>query len=386
METNNKTVVPPSSFKGRFIFIAWKNLPRFVLAGMIVLVIALMGVVNDKKEQLEKAKKAAHAEHKKLVNSILLDLKPRPIEDAMNLPGTIEPWIRLELMAKISGSITEVRVKEGDEVKTGQVLALMEPDDYRIALDAARAAHTLAKADYERNRAMHKTKVIPMANLETTLAQLQTTKAELEKAELQLARCTITAPMDAVIKRLDAKVGLFLSVGDPLAELLQIDRVKAVVGIPETDVDAVRRIEQVGVTIQALQNREVVGVKSYLASAPDSQAYLYRLELALDNRDHAILPGMFFRAHIVKRRIDQALIVPIYSIVSRNDEQFVFVAEGDTVRKQPVRLGVIEQWQVQVVEGLKAGDRVLVEGHREVESGQQIKIIKVVNDVQETLL
>ncbi len=386
METNKNTVVPPSSLKGRLIYLVWKHLPRFVLAGMIVLVIALMGVITDKKEALERAKKAAHAEQKTLVNAVLLELKPRPIEDAMNLPGTIEPWIRLELMAKLSGSITEVRVKEGDMVKAGQVLALMEQDDYRIALDAARAAYTLAKADYERSQAMHKTKVIPMANLETTLAQLQTTRAELEKAELQLARCTITAPMDAVIKRLDAKVGLFLSVGDPLAELLQIDRVKAVVGIPESDVDAVRRIDQVGISIQALNNREVVGVTSYLASAPDSGAYLYRLELSLENSDHAILPGMFFRAHIVKRRIDQALAVPIYSIVSRNNEQFVFVAEGETVRKQPVRLGVIEQWQVQIVEGLEAGDRVLVEGHREVENGQQIKVIKVVTDLQERLL
>lgn len=65
----------------------------------------------------------------------------------------------------MSGAITEVKVREGDTVKTGQVLAQIDADDYRVALEAARAAHTLAKADYERGLSMHQTKVIPTANL-----------------------------------------------------------------------------------------------------------------------------------------------------------------------------------------------------------------------------
>jgi membrane fusion protein, multidrug efflux system len=152
--------------------------------------------------------------------------------------------------------------------------------------------------------------------------------------------------VDCVIKRLDAKVGLYLSVGDPLAELLQIDRVKAVVGIPESDVDAVRRLDQVDLTIQALADRQLVGRRHYLAPSPDAGAYLFRLELALENPGHEILPGMFFRARLVKKRFPQALAVPLYAIISRGDEQYVFVAEGEIVRKQPVRLGVIEKWEV----------------------------------------
>ena len=373
-------VSPPSSRKGKILFFIWKHLPRLVVLGLVVLIVVLAGLVGGKKERLEQAKKAGRVEERKLVNAVLLDLQPRPIEDVINLPGTIEPWTRLELLAKVSGAIVEVKVREGDAVTTGQILALIEPDDYRVALEAARAAQALAKADYERGRTMHQTKVIPVASLESLAARLQTASAELERAQLQLSRCTITAPMDGVIKRLDAKVGLFLSVGDPLAELLQIDRVKAVVGIPESDVDAIRRLDQVGLSIQALADRALVGRRHYLAPSPDTGAYLFRLELALDNPDHEILPGMFFRARIVKQHIPQALTLPIYAVISRGDEQYVFVAEGETVRKQAVRLGVIEKWQVQITDGLKAGDRVLIEGHREVEEGQGIKVIKVVTD------
>ena len=386
MNKTEKGEHPRKSLIQRVVLLLKKNKPRFFLLSLVVLIVLLMGVIGAKKTHLEQEKQAAHVDEKKLVNAVLLTLQPRPVEDAMNLPGTIEPWTRLQLMAKISGSIIEVKVREGEAVKAGQVLALMEPDDYRIALDVARAAHVLAKAEYERTRAMHQTKVVPLANLETTAARLQTAGAELERAQLQLSRCRITAPMDCVVQRLDAKVGLYVSIGDPLAELLQIDRVKAVVGIPESDVDAVRRIDTVGVTIQAQGNRQVDGKKYYLAQAPDAGAYLFRMELALDNPDHSLLPGMFFRARIVKQRIEKALSVPLYSIISRNDEQYIFVADGEIVRKQPVKLGVIEQWQVQITDGLKPGDQVVVEGHREVENGQQIKVIRVLADAGEGLL
>lgn len=382
----NDPVLPPSSRKGRLLYFVWKHLPWFVILGLVGLIFLLAGFVVGKKERLEEARRAAHVEQKKQVNAVLLAVHPRPIEDVINLPGTIEPWTRLELLAKVSGAITEVKVREGDAVKTGQVLAQIDADDYRVALDAARAAHALAKADYERGRTMHQTKVIPVANLESLAARLQTAGAELERAQLQLARCAITAPMDCVIKRLDAKVGLYLSVGDPLAELLQIDRVKAVVGIPESDVDAVRRLDQVDLTIQALADRQLVGRRHYLAPSPDAGAFLFRLELALENPGHEILPGMFFRARLVKKRFPQALAVPLYAIISRGDEQYVFVAEGEIVRKQPVRLGVIEKWEVQITEGLKAGDRVLLEGQREVEDGQGIKVIKTVSDPKEIRL
>jgi membrane fusion protein, multidrug efflux system len=382
----NDPVLPPSSQKGRLLYFIWKHLPRLVLLGLILLIMLLGILVSGKKERLDEARKAAQVEQKKQVNAVVLTLHPRPIEDVINLPGTIEPWTRLELLAKVSGAITEVRVSEGDAVKAGEVLALIDADDYRIALEAARAAHTLAKADYERGRTMHQTKVIPVAGLESLAARLQTAGAELEKAQVQLARCAIKAPMDGVVKRLDAKVGLFLSVGDPLAELLQIDRVKAVVGIPESDVDAVRRLDQVELTVQALADRHLVGRRHFLAPSPDAGAYLFRLELALDNPGHEVLPGMFFRARLVKQRFSQALAVPLYAIISRGEEQYVFVAEGGTVRKQPVRLGVIQQWQVQIVDGLKAGDQILIEGQREVDDGQAIKIIKTVDDPKEIRL
>ena len=364
MPENDPQSARPVSLSARILRLLRDRLVLVALVSLVVFIGVLALFIGARKEQLVEAKQAARVETRPLVNVVLLELKPRPMAEALNLPGAVEPWLRLDLVARITGTVEAVLVAEGDRVQAGQTLARLDAAEYRIAVDAARAAHTLAKADYERGRAMLKTRVIPTATLESTAARLQTAAAELERAQLNLARCAITAPMDAVVKRLDAKVGLYLAVGDPVGELLQIDRVKAVVGIPESDVDAVRRLDQVALTIQALGDRPLVGRKHFLAPSPDSSAYLYRLELALDNPGHDILPGMFFRARIVKKSIPDGLAVPLYSVISRGDEQYVFIAEGDTARRRPVRLGVIEGWLVQVVEGLAPGDRVLVEGHR----------------------
>jgi len=370
----------PGTTGGRVLLFAWRNLPRLLLLFLVMIFFILMVTIRGEKERLAEEKAASRAQGRKPVNTVLLELRPTTIQDAINLPGVIEPWTRLELLARINGNIRQVLVQEGSVVTTGQVLARIEEDDYRIALDSARAAHSSAKADYERKKIMLSKKVLPVAEVELSEAQLLTAQAALEDAELQLSRCTITAPMGGVIRRLDAKVGLFLSSGDPVGEILEIDRVKAVVGIPESDVTAVRTIDKVEVEIQALDDRRMIGRKHFLAPSPESVARLYRLELELANPEGDLLPGMFLRAQVVKKVVPGALSIPIYSVISRNNEQFVFVVRDGVVHKQPVVLGIMENWLVQAAEGLKAGDLLVIEGHREVEEGQPVNVLRVITD------
>jgi membrane fusion protein (multidrug efflux system) len=383
MQDENKYRVPG---KGGVLFFVWRHLPRLVLAGLLVLFLVLAGLIGGEKERLEREKAAAKAPERRPVNAVVLALHPDAIRDAINLPGVIEPWTRLQLLAKVSGSIREVLAQEGAQVEAGQVLARIEDDDYRIALDAARAAYARAKADFERKKTMLAQRTVPVAELELSEAQMLTAKASVEEAELRLSRCAITAPIPGVVRRLDAKLGQFLSVGDPVAEILEMDRVKAVVGIPESDVAAVRAIDEVEVTVQALNDRKLTGRTHFLAPSPESVARLYRLELELANPAGDLLPGMFLRAQVVKKVAADALAVPIYSVITRNNEQYVFVLRDGLAHKQSVRLGIMEQWLVEVNEGLKAGDRVVVEGHREVEEGQPVNVLQEITDPRGLLL
>lgn len=378
--------IPPQTSRGKFVYFIWDNLPRFVLVSMVALIFVLKGVITEESKTIAAKKENEVKAAKPPVNAVTLILSPSTITDRINLPGAIEPWTRLQLMAKIGGTIEEVLVTEGAHVKKGDILARIEDADYTIALDRAQAAYSLAKDDFERDKEIYKKGVIPAATLDINRTKMQTTKADFDNAKLMLSRTVVTSPMDGVIRRLDAKVGLQLSIGDPIAEILEIDRVKAIIGIPESDVTAVRKLDTVNITIQALDDKKIKAEKHFLSPAPETTARLYNLELKIDNPENEVLTGMFVRADIVKKQIENSISVPFYSVISRNNEQYVYIEKGGLAVKKEVLLGIMENWMVQVKEGLSAGDKLIVEGHRDVEDGQKIRIIKSLNDIGEMAL
>jgi len=380
-----KPTVPQTS-RGKFVYFIWDNLPRFVLVAMVALIFVLKGVITEQSKTIAAKKETEVKAEKPPVNAVTLLLSPTTITDRINLPGSIEPWTRLQFMAKIGGSIEEVLVTEGDHVKKGDILARIEKADYTIALDRAKAAYNLAKDDFGRDKEIYKKGVIPEAALDINRTKMQTTKADFDNAKLMLSRTVVTSPMDGVIRRLDAKVGLQLSIGDPIAEILEIDRVKAIIGIPESDVTAIRKIETVNLTIQALDDKRVQAEKHFLSPAPETTARLYNLELKIDNPENEVLTGMFVRADIIKKQIENSISIPFYSVISRNNEQYVYIEQDGLAIKKEVSLGIMENWMVQVTDGLAAGDKLIVEGHRDVEDGQKVKIIKALNDIGEMTL
>ena len=372
----------PTTLRGKIVFFFWYNLPRMVLLAMGVMIVMLFATISDKKSAILAEQEAAVKQERPPVNTVVMQVHPTMISNRLNLPGSIEAWNELEMTAKIAGTVEEVIAKEGDTVREGDILIQIESADYRIALERAQAAFNLAKADYQRDKSVYSKGVIPTAELEARETRLATAKADLDNAKLMYERTTIKAPIDGVVRRLDAKVGLYLGVGDPVGKILQIDRVKAVIGIPESDVTAVRGLDTVEVTIKALDDLEVVGKNYFISSSPETLARLYRLELEIDNPDHMILPGMFARADIVKQSSDQALSIPFYSIISRNNEQYVFVEKDGVVEKRNVTTGIMEEWMVEIVDGLDPGDNVVVEGHRDVEDGRKVKVVKTITDLE----
>ncbi len=376
----------PTTPRAKIVFFIWNNLPRLLLLALVILIVILTGAIKKKQSSIAADKEAAIKPERPPINAVTLALSPSMISDRINLPGNIEAWTSLSLLAKLNGTVDEILVREGQLVKKGDILARIDAEDYRIAMDRAKAAYDLAKSDYERDRAIYGKGIIPTAELDANQTKMQTALADYENAQLQFSRCAVTAPMNGIVRKLDAKVGLQLAVGDPLAEILEIDRVKAVIGIPESEVTAVRGLDQVTVRLQALGDREITAKIHYLSSSPETVARLFRLELAIDNQNGEILPGMFVRADIVKKTVANALVVPFFSVISRNDEQYVFIEQNGTVAKRPVKIGIMEKWLVEISEGLKAGDHLLVEGHREVEEGQKVKIVKTATNLKDLTL
>jgi len=374
-----------SDAKTKILRFIWGVFPWLMVALIVVFIVNMGGRIKEKKTRLEEAKKAAMKKEVPVVRVITLTLKPRRLVDKINLPAQVEPSEEVWVKSEVPGQVVKVLVKEGQRVKRGQVLVRLDDRDYRTRLARTEANYKLAKLNYDRTEALVKKKIAAPTKLDEIEAQLKDLTAQRTEAQLALSRTRISSPTSSLLNEIEAKKGDFLAVGDPVAQILEIDHVKVIVGVPESDVAAIFDLEEAEVIIEALGKRRVKGKKVFLSRQPRSLARLFDLELRVPNPDGRILPGMFARVELVKQVFNQALAIPLYAVISQGDEYLAFVEQEGRARRRNITPGVLAGWQVQVTSGLEAGDRVIVVGHRLLDDGQEVEVIKNVSNPNEIL-
>lgn len=381
METKSNPTQPIGK---KILKLTWSSIPFIVVLLVILLVILPLGkIISAKKTELAEKRSKETAGAKSLTNVVTMELIPSMVMEKLSLPGVAKPWISLEVVSEIRGKIVSKKVTEGRRVNKGDVLAVIDKSDYQNSYDSALASYETAQSTEKRLKALVKKKIVTQSQLDDAVANVKTSKAAFENAQLNLNRCTIRSPMEGVVDRVHIENGTFLSSGDPVAQILQIDKLKIEVGIPESDVDAVRRLKTFHMTIDALSGKAYTGEYHYLYKTTDSMARLYNLEIKVDNSDGAILPDMFARVKIVKNQDPHGLAVPMYSLVARNKNIGVYVEKDGFVQFKPVRTGFQDGWRTQIPEGLHPGEKVVVVGHRIIEDGEQVNVTKIIRDMEE---
>ena len=374
-----------TKIKIKLLRFVWSTIPWLMVA-LIVAFLVTMGIrIKEKKADLEEEKKAAIKQEVPAVRIITLTLTPRRLVDKINLPAQIDPYEELWVKAEVPGRVIEVLVKEGQMVKKGQILMKLDDRDYRTRLARIEANYKLAKLNHERTKTLVKKKIAATTKLDEIEAQLKDLTAQRNEATVALSRTSITTPLSSFLNEISAKMGDYIGVGDPVAQILEIDTVKAIIGVPESDVAAIFDLNEADIIIEALGKRRVKGNKIFLSRKPRTLSRLFDLELSVPNPDGRILPGMFARVELVKHVYEDAVALPLYAIITQEDERFVFIEKEGRVEKRRVTLGTLIDWQVHITSGLKAGERVVVVGHRLLDDGQAVEVIKNVSNPNEIL-
>jgi membrane fusion protein (multidrug efflux system) len=94
---------------------------------------------------------------------------------------------------------------------------------------------------------------------------------------------------------------------------------------------------------------------------------------------------MFARVELIKKVHKEALVIPLYAVISQNDENYVFIEKDNRAEKRQVELGVLSGWQIQIKSGLETGDRVIIVGHRQLDEGRSVEVIQEVSDAEEII-
>jgi len=369
----------PKSLRGR------RLIPALIILCLLGTIGLLVVTCQSKAEVIREENQASIEKEQPPLNVVTLNLVPGMIRDQIDLPGVTEPWVELTISAEVAGKVVEKVVTEGAAVSKGDVLVRIDSRDYKNAYVSAKASHKLATSELHRLKKLHNRQAVSQSQLDNAVTDLARTRAAMDNARIALERTSIRAPFSGVVNSIVIDEGQYLAVGDPVAEILQIDRLKVRVGIPESDVAAVRRIDRFKVRIDALGGKTVVAKKHFLSKTADPMARLYNLDLELDNSGGDILPDMFTRVEIIKKELPDGLSIPLYSVISRNDDQIVYVVQENRAKARSVKLGLLDGWRVEVQEGLQAGEDVVVVGHRSLNDGEAVKVVKRVEAVEDIL-
>ena len=374
-----------TSAKSKILRWIWEFFPWVVVLCIVVFIFSLYQHIQEERSGLEKAKQEAVKKETPPVRVITLSVRPRRLEDKIKLPGYVEAAEDLLVKTEVPGQIVQVFAEEGLQIKQGQIIAQLDDRDYRSRLSAIEANFKLAKLEYDRTYSLDRKKITAASRLDEIEARLKDVSAQQAEAELALSRTRILAPIGGQVNEIIAKQGDFLGVGDPVAQIIRVSEVKVTVGDPESDVTSFFNLKEATVIIDALGKRPVRGKKIFLSRQPRNLARLYDLELKIPNPDGRILPGMFASVELVRAVYEKAFVIPLYAVINQGDEQFIYIEQDGLAKKTPVKVGQLVDWQIHIISGLSANDNVIVVGHRLLNDGQSIDVIKNVTDVREIL-
>jgi len=322
------------------------------------------------------------------------------IADVVEAVGTLRAAETSQLAAQMMGNIAEIRVREGDHVQRGQVLAVIDDAQPRAALDRATAADlaaqqeisasesdfTLAEATFKRYQTLYDRKSVSPQEFDEIKARYQGARARREmaragqaqaKAAIQQARTAlgythIVAPFDGLVTEKKADVGMLASPGMLIFTVEDLRRYRLEATVNETDLRYVLQGQQVSVSIDAVGDRELKGkvIEIVPAADPASRSFLVKVELP---SDPALRSGLFGRTQFTRKE-RTALLIPRTAIVERGQLQGIYVLDQNGIAGlRYITLGKPSAQQVEVLAGLQAGELFIADpGSREL-SGRKIE-------------
>jgi membrane fusion protein (multidrug efflux system) len=223
---------------------------------------------------------------------------------------------------------------------------------------------------------------------------VQVTKAQMDLAQSRLDRTDIVAPIAGVLNRLPVEVGEYCQPGQHVAEIVDIATAKVVVDVPEKDIYYLQVGDKVEVLANAREPVEVTGTIRYISELADPVSKTTSVEVAVPNprratgrqpvgalqpswqSDRLFRSGQIVKVRITRRLLRDAIMVPMRAVIPtpEKDTYYVYVEENGLAQRRDVAIGLIRGVDVQVTEGLNAGDRLIVEGQRFVAPDQPVQI------------
>jgi RND family efflux transporter MFP subunit len=335
----------------------------------LVCVLSLLGLSGCDAEP--QAKPAGKAQRPHLVE--LTPVSRDRLTHAADRVGSLRALNSVKIVNQSEGQLLEVRVREGDRVNAGQVLARYDDRIARAELDKALAARAQAEAEHDRAERLVAEGFLSQDAMTRAATARDTARAEVRLLEARLQQMTLTAPIDGVVSQRLVEPGDATAKHEHLLTLIDPHRLVTEVEVSELALPRLRVGNSARVRIDALGDTAHPGRILRIHPALDPATRNGRVEVVLEPLPPGARPGQFCRVTFTATEAEQ-FVIPLAALQRDKQGEFVYVfGDQDKVRRVSVRSGLRLADRVEILDGLSADARVVVKGFLELSDGRKVK-------------
>ena len=342
---------------------------------------------------------AGPAEHR--IDVAALEVGVSDLESSLQISGNFMPQTRVEIRAKLPGTLSSVAVDIGDRVRAGQVVASLDRREIDAQVDAATATVNVARAgveaaeaalanavlEQERAQKLFERGALPKQRLDaadtsrrSSVAQRDLAQANLAQAQAALRRAaevqrdaTLTSPVDGVIVERHYDAGSLVGPGDqPVVVIADLRVMKLEAGVSELEAGRLRVGMPARVTAQALPGQVFEGRVAAIAPEIDARNRHFRIEVRMANPASTVLSGMYGSAAVPLARAEKVLTVPRDAVTTRDGKRVALRIQEDTIEAVPVTEGLTDGVVTEIASGLRAGDTIVSDARQDVATGAKV--------------
>lgn len=366
------------------------------------LLLALLLAACGQSKAQDPAKKAA-AERKPLPVTVAR-VETRAVQRSVETVGSLLAWEESQVKAEVPGTVDKIFADLGDRVKAGQVLATVDPQEFRLQVEQADASLRMAKETQERMRAeqdearanleraeeLYRRELISaqerdrwrtqyrvtQALAQSSAADIQRMEAALGVSRKKLQDATIRAPITGAVAKRHVNVGEFVKDGAPLFTLVVADPLKYAGTVPERYAPELRVGQTLQLTVEAHPGQTFSGQMTRVAPAVEVQTRSLSLEARVPNADGRLRPGFFAKGAVLTRKDEAVTFVPAGAVTYFVGITKVFVVADGKAQERLVKAGSRQAGWIEILQGVRAGEAVATTNLPQLFNGAPVTVVQ----------
>lgn len=299
-------------------------------------------------------------------------VKTTDIYAAYHTASAIAADAEAPILARIDGQIVEILAEEGDTVSKGQLLARLDGDRLRLEMRQAQANLEKMNREYDRLTGLHQKGLVSATSFDGLKYDRDAQRALYKLRRLNYSYAEIRATIAGVVSSRDVKVGTNVRTGDATFTISDTSRLVAYLHIPQTELAKFAVGHAATVLVDAMPDIGFQATVERISPTIDARNGTFRATVYIDNQNGDLAPGMFGRFTIAYEKHSNALVIPAAAIVREDNEAVVYVVTGGAAIRRPIELGIQTDGQVEVLNGLEQGEKIVVTGLGGLRDGSRV--------------